>query len=71
MNIETLGKQFIDGEWRDGHSSSLLNNINPYNDQVINTYKLASIQDIDLAYQAAEKAKQEWDKVNPYKNAIF
>lgn len=67
MNIETLGKQFIDGEWRDGHSSSLLNNINPYNDQVINTYKLASIQDIDLAYQAAEKAKQEWDKVNPYK----
>ena len=67
MNIETLGKQFIDGEWRDGKSSSLLNNINPYNDQVINTYKLASIQDIDLAYQAAEKAKQEWDKVNPYK----
>lgn len=67
MNIETLGKQFIDGEWRDGQSSSLLNNINPYNDQVINTYKLASIQDIDLAYQAAEKAKQEWDKVNPYK----
>lgn len=67
MNIEALGKQFIDGEWRDGHSSSLLNNINPYNDQVINTYKLASIQDIDLAYQAAEKAKQEWDKVNPYK----
>lgn len=67
MNIEALGKQFIDGEWRDGHSSSLLNNINPYNDQIINTYKLASIQDIDLAYQAAEKAKQEWDKVNPYK----
>lgn len=67
MNIETLGKQFIDGEWRDGQSSTLLKNINPYNDQVINTYKLADIQDIDLAYRAAEKAKQEWDKVNAYK----
>lgn len=67
MNIEMLGKQFINGEWRDGQSDTLLNNINPYNDQVINTYKLADIQDIDLAYQAAEKAKQEWDKVNPYK----
>ena len=67
MNIEALGKQFINGEWRDGQSSTLLNNINPYNDEVINAYKLASVQDIDLAYQAAAKAKLEWDKVNPYK----
>lgn len=67
MNIETLGKQFIGGEWRDGQSNRHLNNINPYNDQVIVTYKMANVQDIDLAYQSAQKAKEEWDRVNPYK----
>ncbi len=67
MRIENLDKQFIGGEWIDGQSQRVLNNINPYNDQVINTYKLANVQDIDRAYHAAQKAKLEWDKVNPYK----
>ena len=67
MNIKNLGKQFIGGEWVDGQSASLLENINPYNGEVITQFKLANISDIDQAYQAAQQAKQEWDKVNPYK----
>ncbi len=67
MKIANLDKQFIGGEWIDGGSSNVLKNINPYNDEVINTYKLANVQDIDRAYQAAQQAKLEWDKVNPYK----
>lgn len=67
MNYKLLGKQFIGGHWIDGRSSNILTNINPYNDKVINTYKLANIADINDAYQAAASAKEDWDKVNPYK----
>lgn len=66
MNYSELGKQFIGGEWREGKSSKTLTDINPYNDDVINTFQIASVADIDDAYQAAYKAKLEWDKVNPY-----
>ncbi|OMD53483.1 aldehyde dehydrogenase [Paenibacillus odorifer] len=66
MNYSELGKQFIGGEWREGKSSKTLTDINPYNDDVIHTFQIASVADIDDAYQAAYKAKLEWDKVNPY-----
>ncbi len=67
MDIKNLGNQFIGGEWREGQSNSLLHDINPYSDEVITEFKLANVSDIDYAYQAAQQAKQEWDKVNPYK----
>ncbi|MDH6675122.1 aldehyde dehydrogenase family protein [Paenibacillus glucanolyticus] len=66
MDYLQLGKQFIDGEWRDGSSSITLPDINPYNDEVITAFQIASVADIDAAYQAACKAQLEWDKVNPY-----
>ncbi|KGA98975.1 aldehyde dehydrogenase [Alkalihalobacillus alcalophilus ATCC 27647 = CGMCC 1.3604] len=67
MDTKLLGKQLIDGEWRDGQSSTVLKNVNPYNDELITEFKIANKADIDLAYQAAHRAKCEWDKVNPYK----
>lgn len=67
MNRESLGKQFIGGEWRDGNSTSEMVNINPFNGESIVTYKLADTEDIDAAYQAAAEAKLQWDKVNPFK----
>lgn len=67
MNRQSLGKQFIRGEWRDGNSTGEMVNINPYNGESIVTYKLANTEDIDAAYQAAAEAKLQWDKVNPFK----
>ncbi|MFS0591338.1 aldehyde dehydrogenase family protein [Cytobacillus horneckiae] len=67
LNFEVLCKQFIAGEWRDGQSSNTLKNINPYNEEVLAEVNIATTADIDLAYQAAAKAKLEWDKVNAYK----
>ncbi len=67
MIIEDLSCQFINGEWIEGKSKNILTNLNPFNNNVINTYRIADINDIDLAYQSAQKAKLEWDKVNPYK----
>jgi hypothetical protein len=67
MNFSQLRQQFIAGEWRDGKSDNMLTDINPYNSEVITSFQMANIEDIDDAYQAAYKAKLEWDKVNAYK----
>ena len=67
MDIKTLGKQFIGGEWKDGQSNSLLHDTNPYNGEVITEFRLANVSDIDQAYQAAHQGKLQWDKVNAYK----
>ncbi|GGG51993.1 aldehyde dehydrogenase family protein [Paenibacillus radicis (ex Gao et al. 2016)] len=67
MNYSQLRQQFIGGEWRDGKSTNTLTDINPYNSEVIASFQIANIEDIDDAYQAAHKAKLEWDKVNAYK----
>ncbi|MFD1134678.1 aldehyde dehydrogenase family protein [Paenibacillus urinalis] len=67
MNYTELGKQFIGGDWREGSSEKTMSDINPYNDEVITTFQIASVKDIDEAYKSAHKAKLEWDKVNPYK----
>ncbi|WIV17442.1 aldehyde dehydrogenase family protein [Paenibacillus polygoni] len=67
MQLTDLGKQFINGVWRDGKSEKTLPDINPYNDEVITTFHIANVADIDDAYQAAHQAKLEWDQVNAYK----
>ncbi|WP_046176182.1 aldehyde dehydrogenase family protein [Domibacillus indicus] len=67
MDIQSLGKQFINGEWRDGQSSRTLDNLNPYNDELLVSFKMADVSDVDSAYKAALRAKEEWDRVNPYK----
>ncbi len=67
ISYETLGKQFIGGKWRQGQSSRLLKNINPYNDEVLTEITAATVDDIDEAYASALESKREWDKVNAYK----
>ena len=69
---EIFAKQYIGGEWREGRSNNHLVNMNPFNGEVLGTYQMANVDDIDLAYQSAKHAKEEWDKVNPYqKRAIL
>ncbi|MFJ7738809.1 aldehyde dehydrogenase family protein [Lysinibacillus sp. NPDC097287] len=69
---DIFGKQYIGGEWREGRSNNQLVNTNPFNGAVLGTYPMANVDDIDLAYQSAKHAKEEWDKVNPYqKRAIL
>ncbi|WP_299514502.1 aldehyde dehydrogenase family protein [uncultured Rummeliibacillus sp.] len=66
LSKDIFEKQYIAGEWREGKSANKLVNTNPYNGEVIGTYKMANVEDIDLAYEAAKSAKEEWDQVNPY-----
>ncbi|MDQ0186842.1 aldehyde dehydrogenase family protein [Cytobacillus sp. FSL R5-0569] len=67
FQLSVLNKQFINGEWRQGNSQTLLQNINPFNEDILAEVNGATLEDIDEAYQASAKAKLEWDRVNPYK----
>ncbi|GGK27839.1 hypothetical protein GCM10010965_20880 [Caldalkalibacillus thermarum] len=50
-NFRALHKQYIDGEWRDGKSQNILKDYNPYNGEIIAEFKMASKEDVDLAYK--------------------
>ena len=39
--------------------------------KVITSFRKATPDDVDAAYCAAALAKQEWDKVNPFKKRYF
>ncbi|QHS24598.1 aldehyde dehydrogenase family protein [Virgibacillus sp. MSP4-1] len=67
LDIQELNKQYIAGTWRDGESARTLTDKNPYNGEVITEFKMATPDDIDEAYQAASKAMDEWNQINPYK----
>jgi vanillin dehydrogenase len=65
-------EQFIAGEWRTGSMDKVLVDRNPFDGSTIAEFNCASVADVDEAYQAAERAKSEWDRVNPYaKRAVF
>ncbi|GAB1509744.1 benzaldehyde dehydrogenase [Actinophytocola sp. KF-1] len=65
-------KQFIAGEWRTGSMDKVLVDRNPFDGSTIAEFNCASVADVDEAYRAAERAKSEWDRVNPYaKRTVF
>lgn len=61
-----LNKQYIGGTWRDGASSKVLIDRNPYNDKPICEFKLGSLADLDEAYRSAAAAQKIWADVNPF-----
>ncbi|CAF1562664.1 unnamed protein product [Didymodactylos carnosus] len=67
LNFETVNQQYIGGVWQDGKSERELIDLNPYTNEVITKFKMATKDDIHLAYVSAQKAKSdEWDNVNAY-----
>lgn len=67
LTIQSLNKQYIGGQWVDGQSDRILKDVNPYSGATLTEFKMANVSEIDLAYKASLAAKEEWDKVNPYK----
>lgn len=61
--MKSYSKQFIGGVWKDGSSGNTYPNVNPFNNEVIETFMLASREDVDEAYSAAAKAQKEWAHV--------
>jgi aldehyde dehydrogenase (NAD+) len=68
---EQWNKQFINGEWREGNGQTVYADKNPYNEETLAEIRLASVEDIDEAYRSAQKAQQEWKKVNAYQKVAI
>lgn len=70
--VVAINRQLIGGQWQDGSSGTTLVDRNPYNGAVIAEFPVATPEDVDAAYRAAARAKEEWDRVNPYaKRTVF
>ncbi|MFF8315042.1 aldehyde dehydrogenase family protein [Streptomyces lydicus] len=64
--FDELAYQFIDGEWRSGSGSWDIVDFNPYNGEKLTSIPVATVEEIDQAYRAAERAQREWGATNPY-----
>ncbi|MFC8915433.1 aldehyde dehydrogenase family protein [Streptomyces sp. NPDC047821] len=67
-----LAQQYIDGEWRAGGGSWDIIDFNPYNEEKLASITVATVEEIDQAYRAAERAQRAWADTNPYtRRAVF
>ncbi|NBJ71078.1 MULTISPECIES: aldehyde dehydrogenase family protein [Clostridia] len=72
MSFKNLPSQYINGIWKEGASSRVMENKNPYDGELIATYQAASKSDVDNAYQAAATVQKSWAKTNPVlKREVF
>lgn len=69
--MKTYEKLYINGEWTEGHSESVLENRNPYTDEVLYTYRAADRSDVDAAYEAAKAAQPDWEALLPREKQAY
>ncbi|MFH8339204.1 aldehyde dehydrogenase family protein [Streptomyces sp. AM6-12] len=61
-----LAQQYIDGEWRPGSGSWDVIDFNPYDDEKLASITVATVEEVDQAYRAAERAQKAWADTSPY-----
>lgn len=67
MSIFTdLAHQYIDGEWKSGSGSWDIIDFNPYDGEKLASITVATADEVDQAYRAAERAQEAWAATNPY-----
>ncbi|MFD7707507.1 aldehyde dehydrogenase family protein [Streptomyces sp. NPDC059785] len=67
-----LAQQYIDGEWRQGTGSWDIIDFNPYSGEKLASITIATVDEVDAAYRAAERAQKQWADTNPYaRRAVF
>jgi aminomuconate-semialdehyde/2-hydroxymuconate-6-semialdehyde dehydrogenase len=64
-------KNFINGQFIDALSGSLLNTINPATNKIIATLPDSDENDIELAYQAAIQAFPAWSALSPEQRSVY
>jgi aldehyde dehydrogenase (NAD+) len=63
-NYEDLNKSFINGQWINGLSDQTYDILNPYDNTVITSVRLATVKQIQETYEIASKAQKEWAKTS-------
>ncbi|UOR10866.1 aldehyde dehydrogenase family protein [Halobacillus amylolyticus] len=57
---ENFNKNYLDGKWVDGDTGETHNILNPYDDSIIATVQLASLQQLKSTYEVAEVRQKDW-----------
>ncbi|WP_455353709.1 aldehyde dehydrogenase family protein [Streptomyces sp. SYSU K217416] len=65
-----LAHQYIDGEWRTGSGSWDIIDFNPYDGEKLAAITVATVEEVDQAYRAAERAQKPWAETNPYSRRL-
>lgn len=60
--VGVLNHSFINGEWTEGTSARAYDILNPYDNSVITSVRLASKEQLDEAFQIAKEAQKQWAK---------
>jgi aldehyde dehydrogenase (NAD+) len=60
--FEDYNKSFINGKWTEGLSSRIYDILNPYDNSVIASVRLATTAQVEEAFEVAKKAQKEWAK---------
>ncbi len=63
--MKSYTEQFINGEWVKGSSDKTIDNLNPYTEEKIMTISSANKEDLDRAYQSAQKTQPDWANTLP------
>ncbi|MGW2278991.1 aldehyde dehydrogenase family protein [Streptomyces sp. NPDC001770] len=61
-----LAHQYIDGEWRPGKGSWDIIDFNPFDGEKLASIPVATADEVDQAYRAAERAQRTWAETNAY-----
>ncbi|AIR99706.1 aldehyde dehydrogenase family protein [Streptomyces glaucescens] len=61
-----LAQQYIDGEWRPGTGSWDIIDFNPYDSEKLASITIATADEIDQAYRAAERAQRDWARAGAF-----
>jgi aldehyde dehydrogenase (NAD+) len=64
--VSKFALQYIDGQWRSGSGSWDIIDVNPYTGDKLAAITVATVDDIDEAYRAAERAQKEWGRLSPF-----
>ncbi|RAK14261.1 aldehyde dehydrogenase (NAD+) [Anoxybacillus vitaminiphilus] len=62
QRYEELNKSFINGEWTEGESVRTYNILNPYDNSIITSVRLATVKQLHQAFECAAEAQKEWAK---------
>jgi aldehyde dehydrogenase (NAD+) len=52
--FEELNKSFINGEWTQGLSKRTFDNLNPYDNSLINSIQLATVKQLENTFEIAK-----------------
>ena len=68
---QKLNKSFIDGKWVDGTENTTIEMQNRYNDEVLAKVNIASVDQVNEAFNGAKKAQKDWSKNAEMRKSIM